>query len=71
MIIQMMVACFEKKWGKDMEYQYLVQVETIVGEMTEETFNTCREALCYATNYAKVKMSKVFRSGEILHEFNY
>ena len=64
-------ACFEKKWGKDMDYQYLVQVETIVGEMTEETFNTRREALCYATNYAKVKMSKVFRSGEILHEFNY
>ncbi|MEQ7185008.1 hypothetical protein [Enterococcus avium] len=54
-----------------MEYQYLVQVETIVGEMTEETFNTRREALCYATNYAKVKMSKVFRSGEILYEFNY
>jgi hypothetical protein len=22
-------ACFEKKWGKDMEYQYLVQVETL------------------------------------------
>lgn len=64
-------ACFEKKWGKDMEYQYLVQVETIVGEMTEETFNTHRDALCYATNYGKVKMSKVFRSGEMLHEFNY
>ncbi|WP_438789128.1 hypothetical protein [Enterococcus sp. DIV0756] len=67
----MMVARIEKKWGKEMEYQYLVQVETVVGEMTEETFTTYREALCYATNYAKVKMSRVFRSGEILHEFNY
>ncbi|MGG5372719.1 hypothetical protein [Enterococcus sp. AZ196] len=54
-----------------MEYQYVVQVKTIVGEMTEETFTTHREALCYATNYDKVKASKVFKSGEIVHEFNY
>lgn len=54
-----------------MEYQYLVQVETIVGEMAEEMFKTHRDALCYATNYEKVKMSKVFKSGEIVHEFNY
>ncbi|OJG65885.1 hypothetical protein RV07_GL001472 [Enterococcus malodoratus] len=67
----MLAAGFEKKWGKDMEYQYLVQVETIVGEMTEETFTTHREALCYATNYGRVKMSKVFKAGEQVNEFNY
>ncbi|MDU5511004.1 hypothetical protein [Enterococcus gilvus] len=54
-----------------MERQYLVQVETIVGEMTEETFRTHREALCYATNYQRVKKSKVFRSGEVVHHFTY
>ncbi|OJG88745.1 hypothetical protein RV13_GL002155 [Enterococcus raffinosus] len=61
----------EKKWGRNMEYQYVVQVKTIVGEMIEETFETHREALCYATNYGIVKASKVFKSGEVVHEFNY
>ena len=54
-----------------MEYQYVFQVKTIVGEMIEETFETHREALCYATNYGIVKASKVFKSGEVVHEFNY
>ncbi|MDT2735903.1 hypothetical protein P7H00_01985 [Enterococcus pseudoavium] len=54
-----------------MEERYLVQVETIVGEMIEETFKTHREALCYATNYKKVKLSKVFKAGAIISEFNY
>lgn len=61
----------KKKWGREMNRQYIVQVETIVGEMAEETFPTKREALCYATNYGKIKRSKVFRAGELVNEFRF
>ncbi|MBU5365642.1 hypothetical protein P7H74_13055 [Enterococcus devriesei] len=54
-----------------MEYRYIVQVETLVGERIEEYFKTYREALCCATNYERVKMSKILKLGELVNEFNY
>ncbi|MFC0277003.1 hypothetical protein ACFFH2_09860 [Enterococcus devriesei] len=57
--------------GKALEYRYIVQVETLVGERIEEYFKTYREALCCATNYERVKMSKILKLGELVNEFNY
>ena len=51
--------------------KYLVQLETLAGEQQEKNFQTYREALCCATNYAHFKFSKVIRQGEVINEFKF
>lgn len=51
--------------------KYLVQVETLTGEKQEKGFQSYREALCCATNYARLKFSKVIRQGEVINEFKF
>ena len=51
--------------------KYLVQLETLAGEQQEKNFQTYREALCCATNYAHFKFSKVIRLGEVINEFKF
>ncbi|GCF92729.1 hypothetical protein NRIC_06200 [Enterococcus florum] len=37
----------------------------------EKKFTTCREALCFATNYSKIKSSKVYKENKIVQSFKY
>ncbi|MDU5335700.1 hypothetical protein [Enterococcus sp.] len=37
----------------------------------EKNFKTCREALCFATNYNKIKSSKIYKDGCLIQKFIY
>lgn len=37
----------------------------------ERKFNTCREALCFATNYSKIKFSEVYKGKQLIQKFKY
>ena len=51
--------------------KYLVQIETLNGEKQERNFKNHREALCCATDYARLKFSKVIHKGEVINEFKF
>lgn len=51
--------------------KYLVQVETLTGERQEKGFQNYREALCCATNYSRLKFSKVIQQGEVINQFRF
>lgn len=50
---------------------YLVQLETLAGEQQEKRYQTYREALCCATDYAQYKSSKIIRQGEVINQFKF
>lgn len=37
----------------------------------EKNFKTRREALCFATNYNKIKFSKIYKDGCLIQKFIY
>lgn len=37
----------------------------------KKLFKTCRDAFCFATNYKKVKESKVFKDNQLIAKFKY
>lgn len=50
---------------------YIVKIKNINGETHERSFSTYREALCYATNYYRVKKSIVLKDQDQIAEFKF
>lgn len=51
--------------------EYLVKIETLAGKKQEKSFQTYREALCCATDYAHLKFSKIIKQDKIINEFKF
>lgn len=50
---------------------YTVKIINIAGEIQKRKFNTYREALCYATDYNRVKQSVVLKNQTQLTKFQF
>lgn len=51
--------------------KYLVEVTTHPGEVKKKEFNNYRDALCYATDFFKVRKSEVTRNGEVINNIQF
>ncbi|RCA10762.1 hypothetical protein EA71_01515 [Enterococcus durans] len=51
--------------------QYIVVIEKLDGERVQKEFSNYREALCCATDYRRVKQSKILKEKTIVNEFYY
>lgn len=50
---------------------YVVEIKDQKDNVRQKTFKTLRDALCCATDYHKVKKSKVLKDKVILNEFSF
>lgn len=51
--------------------KYLVVCTNRDKSKEEKKFRTCREALCYATDYTKIKNSEVYKEKRLVQKFKY
>ncbi len=54
-----------------MEHTYLVCIKTINETIVEKEVKHYQDAMCYATNYLKIKTSKIIRDGQVVTRFKF
>lgn len=54
-----------------MNQKYIVLIEYIDGRTAKKSYDNYRDSLCTATDYARVKASKIIQQELLLNEFKF
>lgn len=50
---------------------YIVLTENKDGSHDEKTFSSYRESVCFATNFRRIKASKILKDKKVINKFHY